>query len=605
MTYDLFNTADQIDQGVSGAYELLRNGADGHTGSFTLIGAAFASYLNTEGLAVNGVLNVTGSQQIEGDLTGYNNNHLANLSVTGNTNLSNVTGTVNFNNIVSTGTADVSQFINGIDVSGKSTFKDGVDIDNGLRVTGESFFDGDVNINGDVTSTGALNVTGSFTINGSGLNDAINAGANNITGDAFAFFTAGKGQLIVGTGEGTGVILDTGGAQSGYSLTYNPASPEGIEWQAQQGGGGGGGAGDPLTGFYGATTSAISFTDGIRRAHRIYPNNASRVDVSLNASSSGAFYLSPTGMFNPTDPRRSYGAYAVDLQLFDNSELITGEFTGAAIGHYSSIGGGNLNTAVANFSRVGGGHRNTIDGEAADREGASLYSFIGCGRHNELKDATNSAILGGTTNTIKGSNLVNSFVIGSNSNVTASDAIAIGVQHAVESNRSVAIGYQNDTSAIHSLSLGYRSDTTRYGEIGHAAGFFSARGDSKTSILTSRNSTSTASQTELFLDGTSERIVIPANSSCNFVIYIVGQESAAATGNAGSYKIEGTIKRLANTTSLVGSITTTTFGEDDASWSVTAEADDTNEALVIKVTGAASTNIRWVATTLLTQVTYA
>jgi len=40
-------------------------------------------------------------------------------------------------------------------------------------------------------------------------------------------------------------------------------------------------------------------------------------------------------------------------------------------------------------------------------------------------------------------------------------------------------------------------------------------------------------------------------------------------------------------------------------WDATAEADNTNEALAIKVTGEAATNIRWVAKVDIAQVTYA
>jgi hypothetical protein len=43
------------------------------------------------------------------------------------------------------------------------------------------------------------------------------------------------------------------------------------------------------------------------------------------------------------------------------------------------------------------------------------------------------------------------------------------------------------------------------------------------------------------------------------------------------------------------------LGEDDSAWDATVEADNTNDALVIKVTGSASATIRWVATVRTTE----
>ena len=55
---------------------------------------------------------------------------------------------------------------------------------------------------------------------------------------------------------------------------------------------------------------------------------------------------------------------------------------------------------------------------------------------------------------------------------------------------------------------------------------------------------------------------------------------------------------------MVGSITKTVLGESVASWDATIEADNTNDALVIKVTGTSSNNIRWVATTHTSEVVF-
>jgi hypothetical protein len=70
-------------------------------------------------------------------------------------------------------------------------------------------------------------------------------------------------------------------------------------------------------------------------------------------------------------------------------------------------------------------------------------------------------------------------------------------------------------------------------------------------------------------------------------------------------KVEGLIRRegSAGTTTLVNSATTVL--DNTPSWGMALSADTTYGALKIEVTGAASTNIRWVATIHTSEVTYA
>jgi hypothetical protein len=108
-----------------------------------------------------------------------------------------------------------------------------------------------------------------------------------------------------------------------------------------------------------------------------------------------------------------------------------------------------------------------------------------------------------------------------------------------------------------------------------------------------RIETTTATQTELLCNGTaSSRITIPSDSTFAFTAIITARRRDADNESAG-YKIEGVIDNNAGTTALVGTPTVTVLGEDTAAWDVVAEADNTNDALVFKVTGEASKTIRW------------
>jgi hypothetical protein len=84
----------------------------------------------------------------------------------------------------------------------------------------------------------------------------------------------------------------------------------------------------------------------------------------------------------------------------------------------------------------------------------------------------------------------------------------------------------------------------------------------------------------------------------------VGRRQAAGGTASAAWKIEGLIRRegTAATTTLVAS--TTTVISNVPGWSVAVSADTTNGALAVTVTGAAATNIRWVATAQTSEVIY-
>jgi len=78
----------------------------------------------------------------------------------------------------------------------------------------------------------------------------------------------------------------------------------------------------------------------------------------------------------------------------------------------------------------------------------------------------------------------------------------------------------------------------------------------------------------------------------------------AANGNSAACQIRGGIKNNSGTTSIVGLTTFTLLAEDVAGWDASVVADNTNDALVVKVTGAAATSMRWVATVRTSEVTF-
>lgn len=106
--------------------------------------------------------------------------------------------------------------------------------------------------------------------------------------------------------------------------------------------------------------------------------------------------------------------------------------------------------------------------------------------------------------------------------------------------------------------------------------------------------TSDENEVEIFLAEISDaRFTISAKSSLTFTIHIAAMRSNY-TGVA-AYKFEGCITRDDSNNTTLEALTKTVIFEDDANWDATVEADDTNEALIIKVTGVAATSIQWTA----------
>lgn len=98
------------------------------------------------------------------------------------------------------------------------------------------------------------------------------------------------------------------------------------------------------------------------------------------------------------------------------------------------------------------------------------------------------------------------------------------------------------------------------------------------------------------------RISIASDATYTFTGLVTARRTDADNESAG-WEIKGVIDNNAGTTALVGSVTVTALGDDSAgTWLVAVEADNTNDALVIKVTGENSKTIRWGATVTLMKV---
>lgn len=166
-------------------------------------------------------------------------------------------------------------------------------------------------------------------------------------------------------------------------------------------------------------------------------------------------------------------------------------------------------------------------------------------------------------------------------------------------NATVPGGYLNTASGENSLACGIFANADKPGQFALGAG----TGYAQQSLLTLAGTTTDATPFALtFQSFFTPHIIIADDTAWLFRADVIGITGDAAA--YGGYTVTGIVRR-SNGTVTVHGVTTVTVAESAAGWDATAVADDTNKALSIVVTGAASTTIRWHAAIQTSEITYA
>lgn len=272
------------------------------------------------------------------------------------------------------------------------------------------------------------------------------------------------------------------------------------------------------------------------------------------------------------------GAYR-ELTLYPNVASGTGSTVSGGQGNQASgdnatVAGGHRNSAAGNFAVVGGGTGNQADGNKSfigagdENETTALLAVIGGGHLNVAGDR--ATVGGGTQNRAEG---IHATVGGGYSNI--------------------AIGEKSTTPG------GSGARAQLYGQMAYASGFFANPGDAQSSVYVLRGQTNDATPRDLFLDGVGQYLIIPSGRAFSFDILVVGNTQ---NGISAGYRIQGIIENNSGAVSFVGQPTTTILGEDDGDWEAGIVADNTADALIVRVTGKAGQTIRWVATVRTAEV---
>ena len=235
----------------------------------------------------------------------------------------------------------------------------------------------------------------------------------------------------------------------------------------------------------------------------------------------------------------------------------------------SPKGSGAFITSTPDGAASGGNDRGTyaVDLQryrvAAADVASGGYSFIGAGYGNTASGNW-SAVVGGYDCEATGEN---------SAVLTGRDSIASGDHSVVINGRDAA--------------------ATRVNEVAHGWGKNTGiNAGTQGATLLFHGETLNAVEQEIFLDSDSARFAIPTDTlvMCHYVISAMQNDGVQADGWYGTVAC----KNDGGTTSLVGSDNPTPQA-GTTSWSTAFSADNTNDALVLKVTGETSKTIAWSA----------
>jgi hypothetical protein len=261
----------------------------------------------------------------------------------------------------------------------------------------------------------------------------------------------------------------------------------------------------------------------------------------------------------------------------------------------NSFASGDNSIAICNMDNFGG-------------KGARNNDSIAIGRSASVFSVNNSAVGGiafGYLNSITNSFLFSSGNFGiaiGNSNTVTAPTVGTG-------NLGTAIGDTNTVSALQGFALGKQAASRNYGGYAYGSGQFTTAGDAQHGRYILRNKTTDATQASLFLNGSSEKLVLQDNEAMKIRGRVIAQDLTRAkyaawsfeamvtrgTGVASVVAYTSTDPNPATLTAGAKNVTAQVTVGSASAWVLNISADTTNGALDVKVTGESGVTIAWVA----------
>ena len=346
-------------------------------------------------------------------------------------------------------------------------------------------------------------------------------------------------------------------------------------------------------------SSSYSFIGG-GKTNEAKTNSYAAVVGGLSNDATGTYSFVGGGQTNEASGDRSTVGGGINNDATNDMAVIAGGNGNDATGATSAICGGSYNDATGTSSFVGGGASNDASASHSTIAGGNnntasqQYCFIGGGNGNTASGGTRITICGGDDNIASGGS--RSFIGGGESNTVSADYTTISG------------GMDNVADAPYSTIVGGRRGDTRgtRGKIVFPACTdpvdSNTTGATQAALLVVGANTTDATTTTLRSDAasasaTNQCVLENGGSLYAFTITVVGRETS--TGHYASIKFEGVIDKQDSSSNVTIRTTPTktvlATNGDGSNWDAAVDADTTNQALRVKVTGEASTTIKWVA----------
>lgn len=342
---------------------------------------------------------------------------------------------------------------------------------------------------------------------------------------------------------------------------------------------------------------------GDKKTMRGYAENISSTTARASASGIASIAIGDTALASGT----SSTALGANTSATGSGSLALGINASATVANATAIG---RNSSAQGAQAVTGGGAMALGGSYA----SGTDSFAAAVANNT---STYGSISAGSVAIGYQTKVIGSYGVAlgaSNSgigSIAASGSFAVMGGDASTANSAAAIGRNCVASGLFSTAIGYYAGTQNLiGKYAFTGNRFASIADSQFGALVLRCVTTDGASTALFSSdvgpaNTTNQVILPNNAAYAFSGIIVARRQAAGGTESAAWKVEGLIRRegTAASTTLVAS--TVTAISNVPGWTLALSADTTNGGLAVTATGAAATNIRWVATIQTSEVTYA
>jgi len=484
------------------------------------------------------------------------------------------------------------------------------------------------------------NKTGAYTVVAGDLGTIINctSGSFTIALDAAATLGAGFNCWIWNTGTGT-ITIDPNGAETIdekttvvlYSGQGTQIVCDGTNWQSGD---------NKRPRLYAENSNIGGNPFPVASGAQAVAIGPAAQAVGTSSVAMGASYAGGSNSFSAANGNGTsfYGALGnSSIAIGENSKATTtggiaigglavaGASYSTALGRLSS-GSGAQTATGAGAMALGGSYASGADSfAAAVANNTSTYGATGANSvaiGYQAKATATGAFAFGDRNTSTGED---GFSAGESNTASGAWSVAMGRSNTASGSRGVALGNSNTASNFYTVALGSLCEATQsnavctgsrgrseiQGKRVHSSEAFGSEvGSAQTGDLVLGKQTSDATPVALSsIPGnsasTNNQVILPNKSAYAFTGIIVARQQASGGTASAAWKIEGLIRREANAASTTLVASTVTAIDNTPGWTLALSADTTNGGLKIEATGAAATNIRWVATVQTSEVTYA